>query len=453
VDDLLEGLRIERSRVGRPALRTAGPGVVGRWRNRTGLLTSSVFVLLVAMGGLSYALATRPLQIEIATVTSTGGAAAPALTAGGYVRAARIVYVAPKVAGRIAELRVKEGDEVAAGDVLATIETRDLTEEANEARANRELARASLDKLEAGARPQEIAEAKARLEAATFAKGKSERELARARALFEQGILSAQALDLARTAFLVDDKNLESVRQAVALVQAGPRGEEIRTARAAFRAADARWRTAGNRLTDALVRAPIAGRVLRKFRNVGDFVSPDVPYLEGYETIAVGSPVVALTDLGPQEVSADINETDIGRVALRQPVEVVPNAYPQLVLHGTVTQVSPRADRNKNTIEVKVTIEKATTVLRYDASVKLAFVNPASPVNSTGVTVPANAIVERAGKRFVFVVSAGRASQREIEGRAGGGDLIAVTNGLSDGEQVAVSQLDRLKDGSRVSPK
>ncbi len=348
------------------------------------------------------------------------------------------------------ELPVREGDEVAAGDVLAAIETRDLTLEAIEARANRDLAQASLEMLETGSRPEEIAEARARLEAAALAKEKAEREFARAKALFDEGILSAQALDLARTEFQIGDRNLDSVRQAVSLVEAGPRHEKVRTARAALRAADARWRAAGNRMTDAHVRSPIAGRVLRKYRNVGDFVSPDVPYMEGYETVAIGSPVVALTDLGPQEVSADINETDIGSVALGQPVEVAPNAYPQLALHGTVSQVSPRADRNKNTIEVKITLEKTATVLPYDASVKLTFVDPSGRVSSTAVHVPPSALVERAGKRFVFVVAGGRVSLREIEIGAGEGELATVTSGLSGGEQVAVSHLDWLKDGSRV---
>jgi RND family efflux transporter MFP subunit len=191
--------------------------------------------------------------------------------------------------------------------------------------------------------------------------------------------------------------------------------------------------------------------VLRKFRNVGDFVSPDVPYLEGYETIAVGSPLVALANLGPQEVSADINETEIARVWAGQPVEVSPNAYPQLALHGAVSQISPRADRNKNTIEVKVTLEPTKTVLPYDASVKLTFVDPASAAARPGVTLPAAAVIERAGRHLVFVVSQGRANAREVEASAARDGTVTVTSGLSDGERVVVSELQRLEDGARVS--
>ena len=189
MSDLLEGLRIERGRDERTVLRT-GPRRLDRWRGRLGLLVGAGLALLLAVAGISHVLATRPVRVEVATATSAvAGTPAPVLTAGGYVRAARIVYVAPKVAGRIAELPVREGDEVAAGDVLAAIETRDLTLEAIEARANRDLAQASLEMLETGSRPEEIAEARARLEAAALAKEKAEREFARAKALFDEGIL------------------------------------------------------------------------------------------------------------------------------------------------------------------------------------------------------------------------------------------------------------------------
>ena len=315
MNHLLEGLRIE-GRQAAPAAQREHAGRAAAWRRRPRVLAAGIGLTLFA-AGTWYALATRPMKIGVSRAeAASSGSGAPVLTAGGYVRAARIVYVAPKVSGRIAELPAKEGDEVAAGQVIAVIETRDLVQETAEAHAHRDVALAVLEKLTAGSRPEEVAESKARLEAARLARGKAEREFARARALFDEGILSAQALDLARTEFQIGDRALASVQQAVALVEAGPRREEIRAARAALRAAEARLQISGNRMSDARLEAPIAGRVVRKFRNVGDFVSPDVPYLEGYETIAVGSPVVALTDLGPQEVSADINETDIGRVAL-----------------------------------------------------------------------------------------------------------------------------------------
>ncbi|HLA79481.1 MAG TPA: efflux RND transporter periplasmic adaptor subunit, partial [Vicinamibacteria bacterium] len=268
--------------------------------------------------------------------------------------------------------------------------------------------------------------------------------------LFQAGIVSAQALDQARTEHQVGEGNLEAARQVLARVEAGPRREDIAAAGAGLTAARARWIGASHRLEYAKVRAPIAGRVLKKFRNAGDFVSPDTPHLEGYETVAVGSPVVSLADLGRQQVSVDVNQTDIARIALHQRVEVSSQAYPEDVWVGSVTQISPRADKNKNTIEVKVTLEAAARVLPYDMSVKLDFLGQAPASGSSAVRIPAAALVEKEGRHVVFVVADSRASERPVEVGARQDEMVALTKGLVEGDRVIVSGLDQLKDGSPI---
>jgi len=444
--ELLEGLQIDPQHRVRGAVRRQRSEVRGRRGVQLALM-----VAVTAGLGAGYVMKTRPVAVDVFTVAAAADGSAPTLTAGGYVRAARVVYVTPRVPGRLAALYVKEGDEVQAGGLIAQIDSRDLEQEAAEARANHELAQARLRSLLAGSRPEEIAEAKARADAVARAQERFERDLARSRALFEAGILSAQAFDQAKTESLVGEGQLEAARQSLALVVAGPRQEDVGAARAAVAAAHARWASARDRLGYAQVRAPIAGRVLRKLRNAGDFVSPDVPYIEGYETVAVGSPVVALADLGPQEVAADVNETDVARLSLRQPVEVAPNAYPEEVLHGFVTQIAPRADKNKNTLEVKVTLEKAGRVLPYDMSVKLGFLGrePRSD-RARGLRIPVSALRERDGRQLVFVVSDSRASLRVVETGSREAEMVAVTKGLAEGDRVIAPALDALEEGTPV---
>ena len=193
-------------------------------------------------------------------------------------------------------------------------------------------------------------------------------------------------------------------RQSLALIEAGARKEEIEMAEAALAATRARFETAKNRLGYAEVRAPISGRVLKKFRETGDYVSPDVPFVQGYDTVAVGSPVVSVAARERQEVSADINETDLSKVSIHQPVEIIPNAYPSETFRGSVTQISPHADKNKNTIEVKATFEQSTKTLPYDMSVKLRFVRSASRPARRVPTLSAEAVLRKDGKHFVFLV-------------------------------------------------
>lgn len=446
--ELLEGLQIDSKQRRHQAAEGAASKV--RWRRR--LVIGAAIVAAVAVGAWR-AVDSRAVAVQVITVAASADARRPfpSLTAGGYVRAAKVVYVVPRVSGRIAALHVAEGDEVKAGDVLARIDSRDLEQEAAEARANVELAQANLTKLQAGSRPEEVAEARARVQAIVAATERAKRELARSKALFEAGFVSAQALDQASTEIEVGESNLTAARQSLSLVEAGPRKEELQIAEASLAAARARCTAASNRLSYATIQAPVSGRVLRKFCDVGDFVSPGVPYIEGYDTLAAGSPVVLLADLGKQEVAADINETDIGKVRLRQAVEVSPNAYPGEVIHGEVTRIAPRADKNKNTIEVKATIERSSRVLPYDMSVKLTFLEEEFLERGpAGARIPASAVIEKDGKRFVFVVSNSHAALRPIEFGARDQETIVVTGGLDDGDQVVVSNLNKVRDGKRV---
>jgi len=175
VKELLEGLQIDTER------RSPVPVRRSRALPRRTLLTVPALLAAPLALGAWYAASSRPAAVEVFTVPSAAGPGAPAptLTAGGYVRAARVVYVAPRVSGRLASLSVKEGDEVQAGDLIAEIDSRDLEQETAEARANYELAQASLSKMQAGSRPEEIAEARARVQAVARATQKAEREAAR----------------------------------------------------------------------------------------------------------------------------------------------------------------------------------------------------------------------------------------------------------------------------------
>ena len=370
--ELLQGLKIDRQ----PAAPAAGPRAHRHGRAMK-LVIAGVVLVAASVGGWQYLGSKAAPTAQPAAAAPAAPDAPPAvLAAAGYVRTAHVVYVVPRVAGRITSLRVQEGDDVRAGDLIAVIDARDFEQEAAEARAGADLADADLKKLEAGSRPEEIAQARAEVQALTFALEKAARDLARARGLFDAGAISARDLDHAATDCQIGEKNLESARQALARLEAGARAEDVDAARAAREAAHARSISARNRLKDTRVLAPTAGRVLRKFRNAGDFVSPDVPYLEGSVTIAAGSPIVLLGDVEHQEVSVDINESDVARVSLHQPVEITANAYPTDVLRGLVTRVSPRADRNKNTVEVTVSLQRPAKVLPYDASVKLRFTDP-----------------------------------------------------------------------------
>lgn len=341
----------------------------------------------------------RPRPVHVVTVSRPGAAPRGTLTAGGYVRHARIANVVPRISGVITSLRVAEGDIVRQGDLIATLDSREVADR--------------------------LAEAWADVEARDIAAERAGRERERSKALADEGAVSAQAFEQADT--------------------------ESRVSRMAAAAARARLAHAAELVARTKVRAPIAGRVLRKYLDVGSVVSFGVPYAEGYSTITAGSPIVSIGQLEALEATADVNQTDLGRVTMDGPVEVRADAFPGRSWRARVLRLAPRADRNKNTVEVTVRFDDpAPTELAHDLSVKLSFLGDAAPSAAAELTVPAHAVLARAGGHAVFVVEGGRARLRPVVAGTAEGGQLAVKDGLADGEVVVVSQLDSLKDGTAV---
>jgi HlyD family secretion protein len=335
---------------------------------------------IVAAGMAWLGLRSKPMPVPATTVIPVSHVSGGLLTAGGYVRHARVVNVVPRVSGIIATLRVSEGDIVRKGDIIATLDGEELRQQVAESRAELRATQARLAELKAGGRREEIASACAKVDALRLTAARLEREKERSKALAEAGALSAQVREGAENASLVATKTLEAEQQALSLLKAGARSEAIATARAALDGARARLARINSNLGRAEIRAPLSGRVLRKFVDVGAVVSFGLPYTENYVTLGPGSPIVSIGQLEGLEAVADINQTDLGRISTGEKVEVRADAFPDKTYHARVSRFSPRADRNKNTVEVMVRFEDPVPgELAHDMSVKLSFLgNPST---------------------------------------------------------------------------
>lgn len=315
--DALHALQIgEEQRASPGSSRRARRGRRLLWIG--GLAAAGVTVAAVAWARMT----PGPAPAAAAASPPTETTARAALSAGGYVRHARVVNVVPRISGVITSLRVQEGEVVHAGDLLATLDSREAADQ--------------------------LAEARAELAARELAAERAGRERERARVLSDEGVLARQTFEQADT--------------------------ESRVSIEIARAARARVARASEVLERTRVRAPITGRVLRKYLDVGAVVSFGLPYAEGYTTLAAGSPIVSIGQLDALEATADVNQTDLPRVAVGGPVEVRADAFPDRTWHARVLRLSPRADRNKHTVEVTVRFaEPAPGELGQDMSVKLTF--------------------------------------------------------------------------------
>jgi HlyD family secretion protein len=308
-----------------------------------------------------------------------------ALTASGNVEATE-VQVAPEVGGRVLTLTVAEGDRVAAGAVIATLDTRDVELQIARARADRAAASAQLRLFEAGSRVEDVRQAEAQVEAAAAELGSLDVEIKAAQVDLTrfESLLAANAgsqkqrddakarVDLATERRRSADERVRVARATLDRVRAGARREELDGARARVASVDAQIAVFEKSLNDAQVTAPAGGLVTQKLVDAGELVAPRTP-------------LVVVTDLDHAWANVFVPEPMVPRLKMGQEATVRTDAGS--TVKGTITFISPRAEftprnvqtadeRSKLVYRVKVTVDNSAGVLKQGMPVDADFVLP-----------------------------------------------------------------------------
>ncbi|HWW63974.1 MAG TPA: HlyD family efflux transporter periplasmic adaptor subunit [Sphingomonadaceae bacterium] len=244
-----------------------------------------------------------------------------------------------RVSGRIATMPFEEGARVAAGTALANLDAAPLKDQLEAAEAQVAATKAELDKRRNGNRPQEIAQAQARLAEANASLARSRADLDRRTGLVKTGAIS-QALFLeTQQQYRAAEAEAAAARQALSLQRAGARREDIDAAAAQHAQAIAQRDKARTDLADATLHAPHAGVILTRAREPGAIVQP-------------GETVLTLTIDRPMRVRAYIDEPDLGRISPGMPVEVTADGNPK-TYHGTIGYISPAAEFTPKTVQTE----------------------------------------------------------------------------------------------------
>ena len=318
--------------------------------------------------------------VALVTAAACGGepAAAPP-RASGYVEATE-TQIASQVPGRVSEVRVEEGDRVAAGDVLAVISTTDVELALRRARADRDQASAQLRLLLAGARSEDLDQAEAQLQAAAAERTAAEADLEAAEAdaarferLVRNGAGAGKARDdavarrdRARASLAASGQRVRAAEAALARLRAGARPEEVQAARARLASADAQLATLEHDLDEAIIHAPSAGIVATRLAEPGELVGR-------------GQALLSVIDLDRAWVNAYVEEPIVPTLRLGGGATVVTDAGDELA--GRITFISPRAEftpRNVQTSE-----ERAKLVYRVKVGVdnREGVLKPGMPVD------------------------------------------------------------------------
>ncbi|RPI36614.1 MAG: HlyD family efflux transporter periplasmic adaptor subunit [Nitrospiraceae bacterium] len=260
-----------------------------------------------------------------------------------------------KYAGRVTELPVEEGQRVQLGDRLASLDSAELESQALQGRAYLDEARTKLEELRAGARPQEIEEAKANVRYADAELSKAGKDHERAEVLFKNGAISAQAMDAARKAYDSAASQHRKAVESLSLVQEGPRKEQIAAANYRVRQAAAGLRTIEERLKETVIFAPVSGVILRK-------------NIERGETVAPGTPVCTIGDLETPWIKVYVREEKLGLVKLGQKAGISVDSYPNKIYEGRVTYIASEAEFTPKNIQTQE--ERVKLVFGVKVSVK-----------------------------------------------------------------------------------
>lgn len=451
--DDLQSLRIDRSQRGNNG------GEAPAWARRY-ILGGIALVVVLGLLALGYrTLAADAPEVEVvraAAVTSGDTAGETVLSATGYIVAHHTINVNSKVTGRVQWIGVEKGDKVKEGQVLVRLEDEEFRASYEQAKGAVDNARAYLEELQHGSRPQEIQQAQHNLDEARATLADDKLTLDRTKELAAAGVVSKQQLDDAIAKFSADQERANSLDKAFELAKIGPRPEEIARAEGAMIQAQGQMDYARSQLDATIIRAPVTGTILDRTAEKGELITAQ------FASAAAGGPqgsVVSLADLNDLQVELDIAQADFARLGPNQKAIVTTDAYPDKEYNGVIAQISPEANRQKATVQVKVQVLNPNKYpgvqLRPEMNATVRFLANDTPKNAkapSGVFVPSSAMRDLNGKKIVFIAFNGRAVAREVHitsERADG----ALVEGLVGGENVITTAPATLKDGDRIKIK
>ncbi len=373
-------------------------------------------VLLGAIGGAGY-LAYPRVRAEVfkTEVTTTEVAllspvqSSVQVTATGYIVPQVTSKVGPHDTGRLARVLVKEGDTVKAGQVLAEMETLD-------------------QRSAVAAAASRVAVSQARVETARATLAETKVKVARETPLVASGAESKSVLD-------------DLHAQQASLEQ------QVKAAEAEVVAAEAERSTSGVNLRERTVVAPIDGTVVTKPMKPGEIASP-----------GDSTPIVELADFRSLLAEVDVPENRLASVKVGGPAEITLDAYPDHHYRGEVVELGKRVDRSKATLVVKVKFVDPTDGVLPEMSARVSFLS--APVSDDALkappkkVVPADAVVDRGGRRVVFVIG-DDGTVRGVPVTTGtvAGSGVELLSGPSSGARLVGSPPPELVDGMKVKEK
>ena len=376
----------------------------------------------------------RMVPIQVARVQR--GEIKSFLTVSGVVEPKEMVRVFTKIMGQVKEVSVQEGEQVEKGAILMRLDDEQIRLQVAQAKANLDSAHASLERIKAGARPQEVSQAEAGVRQAKISLDSAEENYQKMQKLFTEGAISEQQYDQAKNQYEIAKAQYYSVSESYKLITEGASSQDIKAVEAQVRQAQSALELAQSQLNSTIIKAPISGSVTAVSVKTGELASSAMPLL-------------SIIDVSELSVKTGISEKDIGAVQLGQDAEIFIDAYPQKKFSGEIVSKGVVVDPVTKTMEIKIRVKEADIDIPPGV---FARANIIIEDNPDALIIPSSALTRKADGLYVFVLGDDEKTvkRRAITTGITQDNQVEVVNGITGNEIIVILGNISLEEGDLV---
>lgn len=388
----------------------------------------------------------RSIRVEVVPIRK--GDISKEIKFTGNIEAYTEVQVFPKITAKIEVLKVDMGDRVKKDDLLALLESEELSAQVAQAEASLRNLQARWRQMEIGARPEEIAQAEDLVEKSKAKLLDAESHYERMKNLFNRGVVAKRDLESAELAYRVAKADLNSAQKQLKILLEGATKEEREALQAQLRQAEATLEVAKIRLSYTRITSPMDGIVSQRFFDVGHLAVPTQPL---FTVVQIN--LVKVKIFFPEHQARFISPGLIATLRVA--------AFPDQVFHGVVEKISPTLDPATRLFSAEIKVANPQFLLRPSMFTDVSlFVEP----RKDALLVPKEAVLfeeeyqEGSGSprsevrqnHYLFIVKNERAYKRKVKLGHESGPFVEIREGVELGDQVIIRGVHLLRDGDRV---
>jgi HlyD family secretion protein len=343
--------------------------------------------------------------------------------------------VTPKIASPVQRFLVQRGDHVKQGQLLAVLESRDLTAGAAESQALLAQTEANLRSTTSAQVPEAVVKAQTDVDTAKQTEDAAKKLLDNREKLFQQGALARKLVDDAQVAYAQAHGALLSAQEHLRALQSVGKQEQIKTATSQVDAARSHLQSSQAQVSYSQIVSPISGVVADRPLYAGEMATP-------------GAPLVTVMDISKIIARANVPQNQSASVKVGQPATITQVDTKQTV-EGKVTVVSPATDPNSTTVQVWVQAENPGEQLKPGTSVHVTIMTEvikATPVVPIAAILPG----EEGGTACLVITADNIAHRRPVKLGVREGDKVQILNGVRPGEEVVIVGGVGLDDKAKV---